>query len=289
MAEPIRILIQTTIQPVADDWNIGRFSLLREHLAGLPGVAVTARDRETPGGTTDPVLGALDRSDYDELWLFAVDSGDGLNAEECAAIGRFRARGGGLMIARDHHDLGSSVCTLGGVGPAHHFHSRNPHPDPERRCRDDQGTPNIDWPNFHSGANGDAQTIRAEGPVHPVLKDAQAPGGVLSILPAHPHEGDVDAPPGDPAARVIATGVSQSTGRRFNIAVAFDGGAKGEGRALAESTFHHFADYNWDPRTGAPSFVGEPPGDGLLKDAEAARQSRAYAANVARWLAGREP
>jgi hypothetical protein len=32
-----------------------------------------------------------------------------------------------------------------------------------------------------------------------------------------------------------------------------------DGRAIAESTFHHFADYNWDPRRGSPDFVSEPP------------------------------
>ncbi|HWW12739.1 MAG TPA: hypothetical protein VN018_09490, partial [Brevundimonas sp.] len=116
-----RILLQTTIQNVEDDWHVGRFSRLADHLASLEGVEVTARDRAAPGGQTDPVIGGLADSDYDQLWLFAVDVGDGLNAEECAAIAAFRARGGGLMITRDHMDLGSSVCTLGGVGDAHYF------------------------------------------------------------------------------------------------------------------------------------------------------------------------
>jgi hypothetical protein len=39
----------------------------------------------------------LDRSAYDELWLFAVDTGDGLHADELPGILRFRARGGGLL------------------------------------------------------------------------------------------------------------------------------------------------------------------------------------------------
>jgi hypothetical protein len=285
MAEPIRVLLQTTIEPALEDWPIARFSMLRDHLAGLPGVEVTARDRAAPQGATDPVLGALDRSDFDEMWLFAVDTGGGLNADECAAIGRFRARGGGLMVTRDHMDLGSSVCTLGGVGDAHHFHSRNPEPDPGRRIRDDPDTLDIDWPNYHSGANGDDQRIRPEGEVHPVLRDPEG-GGVIERLPSHPHEGAVSAPPNDPTARVIATGTSRATGRPFNIAVAFDG-SDGKGRAIAQSTFHHFCDYNWDPRRGCPSFVVEPPGDTVLRDPEAMRQTRAYMANLVRWLAPR--
>lgn len=57
------------------------------------------------------MLAKLDRSDFDELWLFAVDVGDALTAEDCAAIAQFRCSGRGQLVTRDHMDLGSSVCT----------------------------------------------------------------------------------------------------------------------------------------------------------------------------------
>lgn len=293
MARPTRVLLQTTIPPVADDWHIGRFALLHGHLAGLAGAdgaplfEVTSRDRAAPGAP-DPVLSTLDRSDFDQLWLFAVDTGDGLDAEDCAAIGRFRRRGGGLMVTRDHMDLGCSVCSLGGVGEAHFFHSKNPEPDATRHVIDDRETSAILWPNYHSGANGDFQEIAVAGAAHPVLHDPDAPGGVLRYLPSHPHEGAVGAPPGDPSARVIATGTSKVSGRPFNLAVAFEPSA-GAGPAIAQSTFHHFADYNWDPSACCPSFVSEPPGDGLARSPEARRATRRYVRNVALWLAGRSP
>lgn len=277
MTSPLRILLQTTILPEPDNWHIGRFSRLAAHLASLDGVEVTARDRATPPGQTDPVLGRLDRADFDELWLFAVDEGDGLNGDECAAISAFRRAGGGLMATRDHQDLGKSLCTLGGVGAAHYFHSRNLDPDESRRRRDDPFTPNIDWPNYHSGANGDVQAVELVGAAHPLFAG-------VGRLPAHPHEGAVGAPPDDPSARVIARGVSQATGRPFNIAVAFEAGADG-GRALAQSTFHHFCDYNLDPRDGCPSFVEEPPGDAIIRDPTAQAEALRYFENVARWLA----
>jgi len=119
MKRPIRILLQTTIPETKDDWHIGRFSLLRDHLASLtdkagnPLCRVTARNHEPDAGRDDPVLSALDRSDFDELWLFAVDTGDGLTAADCQGITRFRQRGGGILATRDHQDLGSSLCTLG--------------------------------------------------------------------------------------------------------------------------------------------------------------------------------
>ncbi|KXU31485.1 hypothetical protein A0J57_16990 [Sphingobium sp. 22B] len=291
MAEPIRILLQTTIATIEDDWHIGRFSMLRETLAGLrdsngaPMTLVTARDRDAATGP-DAVLSTIDRSDYDQLWLFAVDTGTGLDAEDCAAISRFRKNGGGLLVTRDHMDLGSSVCTLGGVGAAHYFHSTNREPDPDRHCIDDRETPAILWPNYHSGANGDFQEIEIVGELHPILADPEDEGGVLRYLPAHPHEGAVGAPPDDPSARVIAAGKSAITSRQFNIAVAFEPSEAG-GPAIAQSTFHHFADYNWDPAAGAPSFVSEPPGDALPRTPEARRSTQLYVRNVALWLAGR--
>jgi hypothetical protein len=291
MPLPIRILLQTTIQRIEDDWNISRFSMLRDYLAGLTGedgaplCDVTARDRSAPGGP-DPILSTIDQSDYDELWLFAVDTGDGLAPEDCAAISRFRENGGGLLVTRDHMDLGSSVCTLGGVGEAHFFHSKNPEPDASRRVIDDRETDYILWPNYHSGANGDFQKIHIVGEPHPVLRDPEAPGALIRYLPAHPHEGAVGAPPTDPSARVIATGTSKVTGHAFNIAVAFEPSADG-GPALAESTFHHFADYNWDPSRGCPSFVSEKPGDALAHSSDAQQSIRHYTRNLALWLAGR--
>jgi hypothetical protein len=289
MSRPINVLLQTTIVPTANDWHIGRFSMLHEYLASLSApdggrlFAVTARDRD-PIGAPDSVLSSLDRSAYDELWLFAVDTGDGLDDADRAGILRFRARGGGLMITRDHMDLGCSICELGPVGAAHVFHTHNlagPLPAP-----DDRDTPYIGWPNFHSGSNGDVQRVQAEQPVHPIMRDTESETGTVQYLPAHPHEGAVVAPESDPGARVIATGRSQASGQRFNIAVAFER-SDGAGPALAESTFHHFADYNWDARRGSPDFVTEAPAYTLPDAAREMASVHRYVRNVALWLAGR--
>ncbi len=284
---PIKVLLQTTIPTPSggDDWGIARFAMLTDLLrgahdgAGAPLFDVTARDRGPLPGP-DPVLSTLDRSDFDEAWLFAVDTGDGLTKDDCAAVSRFRRGGRGLLVTRDHMDLGSSVCDLGGVGKAHFFHSKNLDPDEDRRRIDDTATAHILWPNYHSGANGDLQPVTIVGERHPVLAG-------VDVLPAHPHEGAVGAPPDEPAARVIATGVSKITERPFNLAVAFEGGPDG-GRAIAQSTFHHFADYNWDPAVGAPSFVDEPPGNAIRDDQAGLAAARRYALNVALWLAGVE-
>jgi hypothetical protein len=289
MNRPSKILLQTTIPTNADDWSIARFSRLHGYLAGLRNelgeavFEVTARDRGALG-VPDPILSNLGDEDFESLWLFAVDAGEGLMKEDCEGISRFRKRGGAILLARDHMDLGSSLCSLGGLGEAHHFHSKNINPDPSRQTIDDPYTTNILWPNFHSGANGDFQEISVVEPVHAVLTDPHSASGRIRFLPSHPHEGDVDAPKTDRSARVIATGKSRITGRSFNIAVAFEASAEG-GRALAQSSFHHFADYNWDISTGKPSFVTEAPGHAFAKSSEAQRSAAQYVANVALWLA----
>lgn len=265
-----RILIQTTIPTTQDDWHVGRFSLLAEHLRSL-GHTVVARDHESG---VDPVLLGLPVGDFDQLWLFAVDVGDGLGEEESAAIRAFHARGGGMLVTRDHQDLGSSVRSLGEVGRAHHFHTVNPEIDPARCCRDDQDTTYIDWPNYHSGANGDFQTVRARVEGHPLLAGVE-------FLPAHPHEGAVSAPADAPGAQAIAAGVSAVSGAPFNLIVAFEGEG---GRAVAQSTFHHFCDYNLDPRRGCPSFVSETPTDRIITDPRGRRSAERYFQNLAEWL-----
>jgi len=291
MNRAIKVLLQTTIPETADDWSIGRFGLLAKLLRdvrdndGQPRFEVTTRDRE-PLGSPDSVLSKLHQSDFDELWLFAVDIGEGLTTEDCTGISTFRRSGRGLMVTRDHMDLGSSVCTLAGVGAAHHFHTKNIDPN-ARLERDDPYSTHISWPNFHSGANGDYQVVQVRGPIHPVLSNPSSPTGAIRYLPSHPHEGAVSAPL-EQAARVIASGTSKATGNPFNIAVAFEA-RDGSGRAIAQSTFHHFADYNWDTRLGAPSFVDEPPGDAILREPAALADTHRYVRNVARWLGGQDP
>ena len=291
---PIRILLQTSIPCTENDWTIDRFSLLHDHLDSLERengdrlCEVIARNREHNAAGDDPILSQLDSSDFDELWLFAVDAGDGLSVKDCEGITRFRQRGGGILATRDHQDLGSSICTIGGIGAAHFFHSHHLDPDESRRAPDDQDTPSISWPNYHSGNNGDYQQVTAVEPVHELLRRASSPSGLIEFFPAHPHEGGVGVPQGEEHARVIATGVSQATGRPFNLVVAFESAqdkhGNKPGRGIAESSFHHFVDYNWDIDRGSPSFVLEQPGNGIKREPKKLEDVKTYVRNLALWL-----
>lgn len=288
-----KILLQTTIPFREDDWHAGRFDLLRAHLSGLvnddgsPRYDVTARNREPNHAGNDPVISGLGGSDYDQVWLFAVDLGDGLTPDDAAGIAAFRRRGGGVLTARDHQDLGLCLECLGSIGEVNFFHSRHCETDPERLVRDDTYATDIDYPNYHSGSNGDYQTIEVTEPVSTLLQSERSDDGVIRRFPAHPHEGAVGAA-GVPGARVIATGKSKITGRPFNLAVVIEGERDADGtqlgRVLAESTFHHFADYNWDLRRGCPSFVTDPPGHEIERDPKPLEIFKDYVTNAAAWL-----
>ena len=275
-----RILLQTTIPYAQDDWHVGRFALLQDELVAA-GHDVTARDREPDAAGNDPVLSGLGTSDFDQLWLMGVDTGDGLCGGDIDGINAFRARGGGVLTARDHADLGACIRNLGTLGSINHFHNYNPEEEPERRQQDDQDDPDIPWPNYHSGANGDYQHIELIEPIHEIFRSGRAPGGVIEFFPAHPHEGAVGASARDTHARVVARGRSTQSKRAFNIAVVIEGEP---GRAVAESTFHHFCDLNWDTDRGAPSFVTDKPGTEMKRDPQRFAIFKDYVRNIARWL-----
>lgn len=289
------ILIKTTIPPGGEDWHADRFSLLRAHLESLRGAdgaplhQVSARDREADAAGDDLDLAGLGDSDIDQLWLFAVDVNNAITARDARGVHDFRRRGGGLFMTRDHQDLGKSLLTLGKIGTLNCFQTGNPEPDETRRHIDDTGTPAISWPNYNSGRNGDHQQVQALAPDHPL---AHGPGGgTIRFLPAHPHEGAVIAPDAYAGlATVVLGGRSVVSGRPFNIAVAVEGERDDDGtplgRVVAQSTFHHFADYNWDTGLGCPSFVSEAPGRTLKDTPQAMVDTHAYVANLADWLAG---
>ncbi|MBD1881345.1 hypothetical protein [Coleofasciculus sp. FACHB-T130] len=295
MTQPIRILLQTTIPTTEDDWSIWRFSLLRDYLAsvtdeaGNPLFEVTERDRVLDADGNDPILSTLDRSDFDQLWLFALDTGEGLTEKDCAGINAFRKRGGGILTTRDHQDMGCSMYGLGDIGAIHFFNTKNPDPDESRWCIDDPYTTYISWPNYHSGRNGDYQKITPTEPIHELLRNPNSPSGLVEYFPTHPHEGAIGVPAGAKNARVIAMGKSLITGRPFNLAVVIESEKDTDGntlgRAVAASSFHHFVDYNWDIEKGCPSFVDEAPGDGMNQEPRALEDIKTYARNVALWLA----
>lgn len=112
---------------------------------------------------------------------------------------------------------------------------------------------------------------------------------MIKFFPAHPHEGGIGAPSDAANARTIATGTSKVTGQPFNLVVAFERALDEQGnlvgRAIAESSFHHFLDYNWNTDMGCPTFVEEAPGDGIKREPHVLEDIKTYVRNLALWLA----
>jgi len=278
-----RILLQTTIPYVEDNWHAGRFTLLKALLES-DGHDVTLRDREPDADGNDPVLSRLADSGFDQLWLIAADTGNGLGPRDVRSILAFREKGRGVLVARDHQNVGASVLNLGSLGAVNKFFSYNRERDRRRLRPDDRDNASISFPNYHSGNNGDYQRITALEPVHEVLRTRRSPSGVVEYFPAHPHEGALSVPVDMPFARVIASSLSTESGRSFNLAVVIEGEPGTPGRAVALSSFHHLADFNWSESAEPPSFVTEPRGGELAQDPVPLAIYKDYVRNLARWL-----
>ena len=188
-----------------------------------------------------------------------------------------------MLTARDHQDLGCCLVSLGSLGVVNEFHDARIDPASMSRRPGHAGDLVAELP---LGANGDYQPVLIEGSAHELLRTTRTASGRIEWFPAHPHEGLVS--PDAPFATALAQGRSTATGRHFNLAVLLNGerGPDGRpmGRALAASTFHHFADYNWDLDRGAPSFVTEPPGTEIKADPPRLVIFKDYVCNIAAWL-----
>jgi hypothetical protein len=231
------------------------------------GHTVVARNREPQHDGSDDVLSSLAESDFDQLWLIAVDRGNGLAPSDVRGILRFRERGSGVLTARVHQNLGASLLNLGAVGIVNNFSTYNRQADHQRLRRDDREP-------LRFSNNRKYQHIIALEPVHEILLSRKSPTGVIDYFPAL-NDGTISVPSGFPYARVIAKATSTPSGRCANAVIVIDGepGVDGQapGRAVAVSTFQHFEDVNWKLEAEHQPFALE-----IYKD---------YICNIARWLA----
>lgn len=256
------ILVQTTLRESDGEWQIGRFTAL-VNLLRDEGHSVVARNREPGADGSDPVLSTLDASAFDELWLFAADTGNGLAPQDVRGILRFRERGGGIFTSRDSENAGLSLLNLGTVGLVNHFRTYN-RPVRRRRLRSALIRGEVQ--------TGPYQRITPLHPVHDLLRSDRSPSGIIEYFPAAEHDAALSVPPYAPFARVIAVAGDDDTGDTSNIAIAIEDERCHDGticgRAVATSCLHQFADGRWNGQ-----------GDGqseIFKD---------FARNIARWLA----
>src|SRR5262249_61654869 len=101
------------IGAVADDWNVGRFSLLAAHLRTVQDARgelryeVFARDRVESAAGDDRDLAQAATGAYAQLWLIAADTVSALTETDIENSRTFRRGGGAILLTRHQHDPGA--------------------------------------------------------------------------------------------------------------------------------------------------------------------------------------
>jgi hypothetical protein len=125
-----------------------------------------------------------------------------------------------------------------------------------------------------------------QGQPHPLFY--YKPGQFIEVFPDHQHEGALRMPEIDaevwpcglngqpqPLPHVVARGINQRTSERIDLIAAYHGDRAGVGRAVADSTWHHYFNINLS------GFPRVPPED------SPADQIGQFYANLAVWLSPR--
>lgn len=192
-----------------DDFGLGE---LIKALQVNPGpwvsleIAHKAHRRNATGSGADILNFRFDQHDltqYDQIWLFGLESGlGGLADTEIRAISQFMNSGGGVFATGDHEDLGVDMCgRVPRVRSMRKWYFQNPLPPGEPKApsvggvdRNDTNVARVGPLVFDNQSDDVPQVIqpRMYGPVgaqfpHPLFS---GPQGTITVLPDHPHEGD---------------------------------------------------------------------------------------------------
>ena len=278
-------LLLSTIATDANDWHIGRFSLLGTMIrtAGEemdPSFNLTISDYPTSDAERKLLQDNLSSGRYGQIWLIAPDLDNGPDAGFFRALEAAVKGGTDLVIARDHTDLGCCLLELkdclDDVGQTQTF-QRTWTDLPKDREYADPACAAIVTPCVVTGQNGGVQICRQRAE-HPLLNFASMIPGHL-VIPAHPHEGVIRKVAA--SQTVLLSSFSITSGREQTTAIVDE--ADGRGMVLHHSTFHHFADYNLDVAKGAPDFVLDPPSTQTAESPALLNDIKAYVRSVVRY------
>jgi hypothetical protein len=266
-------------------------------------------------------INSVKLNDFDQIWLFGINSFGSISPAEKNAIAAYMDGGGGLFATGDHGSLGSAMC--GDIIRVRDMRYWNDTPNSsndtnevsmEGRRRNDTNRPAAGdatsvW--FDNQSDEIPQTIGVRtfgsGIPHQLLSISKTlrPSGIIDIMPDHPHEGECK-----PETSFTVNGVTIPT---QNIATSFvlggskiggpcgvgkaltdphcfpsisvwDGSPANVGRIVVDSTWHHFININLN---GIDSNIDRPGiQKGLnLSDFIAIRQ---YYMNISTWMTRRK-
>lgn len=254
-------------------------------------------------------------NDFDQVWLFGIDSGTSITPAEINKIDAYMNGGGGLFATGDHGTLGAAMGRdIPRVKDMRHWTDTSAVNDLNEVSmygmrRNDTNRP---WPGqpssieFENQSDDIPQQIAVRtfggGLPHPLLSISTTlrPSGIIDIMPDHPHEGEckhetvftvtnpVTGLPQNVASQIVATsfvlGGNTSGGKNptvphcFPSIAVFDGRVANVGRIVIDSTWHHFVNINLN---GADS-----PYTGLTNsDFDVVQR---YYMNIATWMTRRK-
>jgi hypothetical protein len=267
---------------------------------------------------TDPELDIL--NNYDQVWFFGIREQPGLTKEERDLLDTFMGSPeqgykdgvlGGVLVTGDHGDLGKAIAgditragemrryPAPGSGPKVANSTLEEGPDPLPIFSDsdqwDDLPQKVRYTRFPVGSPvGFRRRVRP----HPVLC---GPDGPIDVFPDHRHEGEALAPAVRPEdvktwpikdkhqelPCVIAKGLIKDPevtchGSEIGLVSAYNGHNVDVGRIIADSSWHHWFDFNLlgvrRPPSPYAGFDATPGGQAALKSIEA------YFLNCAVWL-----
>ncbi len=256
-------------------------------------------------------------NDFDQVWLFGINSGTGLPAAELTVVENYMNGGGGLFATGDHGYLGSSLCGNITRVKDMRYWSDNPvastndvnEVSMSGKRRNDTNRPKAGDSTslyFDNQSDNIPQEIAVRtfgaGMPHPLLSISTGirPSGIIDIMPDHPHEGEckpatsftvnsVTVPTQIIATSFVLGGSTTGAGSGkaltephcFPSIAVWDGRLANAGRIVVDATWHHFVNINLN---GVGSNFGDIPGlqSGLTTaDFQVIRQ---YYMNISLWI-----
>lgn len=257
-------------------------------------------------------------NDFDQVWLFGINSGGGLPAAELTLVENYMNGGGGLFAAGDHGSLGSALCgnitrvkdmrhwadtPAGATNDTNEVSMTGRKRNDTNRPRSGDATSMF----FDNQSDNIPQTIAVRtfggGLPHPLLsiRTSLRPSGIIDIMPDHPHEGEckqetsftvngVTVPTQIIATSFVLGGSTTNGGNGgkaatdphcFPSIAVWDGRVANTGRIAVDSTWHHFVNINLN---GSGSAGNDLPGQQSGLTTADFNVVRRYYMNIALWI-----
>jgi hypothetical protein len=263
---------------------------------------------------------SVNLDDFDQVWLFGINSGGSITATEKKTIENYMDGGGGLFATGDHGSLGNTMCgDVARIKDMRYWTDTTTSPsDPANEVsmsgkrRNDTNRPAAGdttsrW--FDNQSDDIPQTIGVRtfgsGMPHPLLSinTSLRPSGIIDVMPDHPHEGEcapetsftmngMTIPTQIIATSFVMGGSTTHDGSGkdltdphcFPSISVWDGRPASVGRIVVDSTWHHFININLNGTGSTIDKPGIQPGLNA-SDYTAVQQ---YYMNIATWMSRRK-